>query len=79
MSSTVKTRKELIAALKGNYIQVILKNGNTFHKLFKDPQKAIREVGGVGNVRSLREVLKSQVNARYADVDALEGKKEGEL
>jgi hypothetical protein len=36
----VKTPKELMADLKGNYIQVIKKNGKTHDKLFKDPQRA---------------------------------------
>lgn len=79
MSNIVKTPKELMADLNGNYIQVIKKNGKTHDKLFRDPQKAIRGVGGVDNVKYLREVLKSQVTTRYVDADALEGKKEGEL
>ena len=79
MENKVKTPKELVSELKGNYIQVILKNGKTFHKLFKDPQRAIREAGGVDNVKYLREVLKEQVNSRYTEVDSLTGTKENEL
>jgi hypothetical protein len=79
MENTVKTPRELMVALKGNYVQVVKKNGKTHDKLFKDPQREIRAVGGVDNVKYLREVLKEQVNARYADVDALDGVPEGEL
>lgn len=79
MENKVKTPKELVSELKGNYIQVVLKNGKTFHKLFKDPQRAIREAGGVDNVKYLREVLKEQVNSRYTEVDSLTGTKENEL
>ena len=75
----VKTPKELMADLKGNYIQVIKKNGKTHDKLYKDPQRAIRGVGGVDNVKYLREVLKEQVNAKYVDLDAITGTKENEL
>ena len=78
MEGTVKTPKELMADLKGNYIQVIKKNGKTHDKLFKDPQRAVRAVG-VENVKYLREVLKEQVNAKYADIDAISGTKENEL
>ena len=75
----VKTPKELMEDLNGNYIQVITKNGKTFHKLFKDPQRAIRGVGGVDNVKYIREVLKEQVNSRYTEVDSLTGTPENEL
>ena len=75
----VKTPKELMADLKGNYIQVIKKNGKTHDKLFKDPQRAIRAVGGVDNVKYLREVLKEQVNAKYISEDSLTGTPENEL
>lgn len=75
----VQTAKELAAKLNGNYIQVIKKNGKTHEKLFKDPQRAIRAVGGIDNVKYLREVLKEQVNARYTDVDSITGTPENEL
>jgi hypothetical protein len=75
----VKTPKELMADLKGNYIQVIKKNGKTHDKLYKDPQRAIRGVGGVEYVKYLREVLKEQVNSRYTEVDSLTGTPENEL
>jgi len=65
--------------LNGNYIQVIMKNGKTHQKLFKDPQRAIRAVGGVDYVKSLREVLKEQVVTKYTDVDSLTGTPENEL
>ena len=78
MEGTVKTPKELMADLKGNYIQVIKKNGKTYEKLFKDPQRAVRAVG-VDNIKYLREVLKEQVNVKYADIDAISGTKENEL
>lgn len=74
----VKTPRELIADLKGNYIQVIKKNGKTYEKLFKDPQRAVRAVG-VENIKYLREVLKEQVNSRYTEIDAVTGTKENEL
>jgi hypothetical protein len=47
--------------------------------LFKDPQRAIKAVGGVDNVKYLREVLKEQVNSRYTEVDSLTGTPENEL
>jgi hypothetical protein len=75
----VKTPAELMADLNGNYIQVVKKNGKTHEKLFKDPQKAIRGVGGVDNVKYLREIFKEQVNARYVEIDSLTGTKENEL
>jgi hypothetical protein len=78
MEGKVKTPKELMADLNGNYIQVIKKNGKTYEKLFKDPQRAVRAVG-VENIKYLREVLKEQVNARYVDVDSLTGTPENEL
>lgn len=78
MEGTVKTPKELMTDLKGNYIQVIKKNGKTHDKLFKDPQRAIRAVGAE-NIKYLREVLKEQVNSRYVEVDSLTGTKENEL
>lgn len=78
MEGKVKTPKELMADLKGNYIQVIKKNGKTYEKLFKDPQRAVRAVG-VENIKYLREVLKEQVNAKYVDVDSLTGTPENEL
>ncbi len=79
MSGIVKTPKELMADLKGNFIQVIKKNGKTHDKLYKDPQRAIRGVGGVDNVKYLREVLKEQVNAKYVEEDSLTGTPENEL
>jgi hypothetical protein len=78
MADKVKTPKELMADLKGNYVQVIKKNGKTHDKLFKDPQRAVRVVG-IENVKYLREVLKEQVNAKYVDLDAITGTKENEL
>ena len=78
MDGKVKTPKELMADLKGNYIQVIKKNGKTYEKLFKDPQRAVRAVG-VDNIKYLREVLKEQVNSRYTEIDAVTGTKENEL
>jgi hypothetical protein len=78
MDGKVKTPKELMADLKGNYVQVIKKNGKTHDKLFKDPQRAVRVVG-IENVKYLREVLKEQVNAKYVDLDAITGTKENEL
>ena len=79
MEGKVKTPKELMVDVNGNYFQVIKKNGKTHDKLFKDPQKAIRAVGGVDNVKYLREVLKEQVNSRYTEVDSLTGTPENEL
>jgi hypothetical protein len=79
MQSKVKTPKELMADLNGNFIQVIKKNGKTHDKLYKDPQRAIRGVGGVENVKYLREVLKEQVNAKYVEEDSLTGTPENEL
>lgn len=79
MDGKVKTPKELMAEVNGNYFQVITKRGKTHDKLFKDPQKAIRAVGGVDNVKYLREVLKEQVNAKYISEDSLTGTKENEL
>jgi len=79
MDGKVKTPKELMADLNGNYIQVIKKNGKTHDKLYKDPQRAIRGVGGVDNVKYLREILKEQVNAKYVDEDSLTGTPENEL
>jgi hypothetical protein len=79
MADRVKTPKELIADMNGNYIQVITKNGKIHPKLYKDPQKAIKAVGGVGNVKFLREVLKEQVNAKYVEIDSLTGTPENEL
>ena len=74
----VKTPKELMAEMNGNYIQVITKKGKTFGKLFKDPQKAIRAVG-IENIKYMREVLKEQVNAKYISEDSLTGTPENEL
>jgi hypothetical protein len=79
MDNKVKTPKELMADLNGNFIQVIKKNGKTHDKLYKDPQRAIRGVGGVDNVKYLREVLKEQVNAKYVEEDSLTGTPENEL
>lgn len=79
MDGKVKTAKELMADLKGNYIQVIKKNGKTHDKLYKDPQRAIRAVGGVENVKYLREILKEQVNSKYTEIDAVTGTPENEL
>ena len=79
MEGKIQTAKELAAKLNGNYIQVIKKNGKTNDKLFKDPQRAIRAVGGVENVKYLREVLKEQVNAKYISEDSLTGTPENDL
>jgi tRNA A37 threonylcarbamoyltransferase TsaD len=79
MEGTIQTAKELAAKLNGNYVQVVKKNGKTHDKLFKDPQKAIRAVGGVDNVKYLREILKEQVNAKYISEDSLTGTPENEL
>lgn len=61
-----------------NYLQVVLHNGKTHPKLFKDPKRALEEVGSE-NIKMLREVLHEQVNVKYADVDAITGLKENEL
>lgn len=61
-----------------NYFQVILKNGKTHPKLYKSPLRALREIGSE-NIKMLREVLAEQVNAKYADIDAITGTKENEL
>jgi len=61
-----------------NYFQVILKNGKTHPKLFRDPAKAMKEVGS-GNIKMLREVLACQVTAKYTEIDSLTGTKENEL
>lgn len=74
----VKTPKELMAEMNGNYLQVITKKGKAFGKLFKDPQKAIRAVG-IENIKCMREVLKEQVNAKYISEDSLTGTPENEL
>lgn len=79
MENTPKTSKQLMKDLKGNYIQVTMKNGKTFEKLFKDPQRAIRAVGGIENVKYLREILKEQVDTRYTEVDSITGTPENEL
>lgn len=79
MDGKVKTPKELMVELNGNYIQVIKKNGKTHEKLYKDPQRAIRAVGGVEYVKYLREVLKEQVTAKYVEEDSLTGTLENEL
>jgi len=75
----VQTAKELMGKLDGNYIQVIKKNGKTYEKLFKDPQRAVRAVGGIDNVKYLREVLKEQVLSKYTETDSLTGTPENEL
>lgn len=75
----VQTAKELMTKLDGNYIQVIKKNGKTHEKLFKDPQRAVRAVGGIDNVKYLREVLKEQVLSKYTETDSLTGIPENEL
>lgn len=75
----VQTAKELMGKLDGNYIQVIKKNGKTYEKLFKDPQRAVRAVGGIDNVKYLREVLKEQVLSKYTETDSLTGIPENEL
>lgn len=61
-----------------NFFQVVLLNGKTHPKLFKDPIRAMREVGSE-NIKLLREVFAEQVNVRYNDVDAISGTKENEL
>jgi len=62
----------------GNYFQVILKSGKTYPKLYRDPARAMKEVGS-GNIKMLREVLASQVNAKYTEIDSITGTKENEL
>lgn len=79
MTDKVKTPKELMADMNGNYVQVIMKNGKTHQKLFKDPQRAIRAVGGVEYVKYLREVFKEQVLSKYTEIDALTGTPENEI
>jgi len=61
-----------------NFFQVVLSNGKTHPKLFRDPLRAVREVGSE-NIKMLREVFAEQVNVRYNDVDAISGTKENEL
>jgi len=61
-----------------NYFQVVLKNGKIHPKLYKSPLRALKEVGSE-NIKMLREVLAEQVNAKYADIDAITGTKENEL
>jgi len=61
-----------------NYFQIVLTNGKTHPKLFKDPVRAVREVGSE-NIKTLREVLAEQVNMKYNDIDAISGTKENEL
>lgn len=78
-NNTPKTAKQLMKDLKGNYVQVILKNGKTYEKLFKDPQRAIRAVGGVDKISHLREILKEQVDTKYTGVDSLTDTPENEL
>ena len=75
----VQTAKELMGKLDGNYIQVIKKNGKTYEKLFKDPQRAVRAVGGIDNVKYLRELVKEQVLSKYTETDSLTGTPENEL
>lgn len=79
MEGQIQTAKQLATKLNGNFVQVIKNNGKTHDKLFKDPQRAIRAVGGVHNVKYLREILKEQVNAKYVDADSLTGVPENEL
>ena len=61
-----------------NYYQVILKNGKTHSKLFRDPAKAIKEIG-IDKIKMLREVFAEQVNIKYVEADSLTGTKENEL
>jgi hypothetical protein len=61
-----------------NYFQVVLKNGKIHPKLYKSPLRALKEVGSE-NIKMLREVLAEQVNAKYADIDAITGTPENEL
>jgi hypothetical protein len=79
MEGTIQTARELAGKLNGNYIQVTKKNGKTHEKLFKDPQRAIRAVGGVENVKYLVEIRKELVHAKYTEVDSLTGTPENEL
>lgn len=72
----VKERKSIVEL--GNYVQVILKNGKTHPKLFKDPIKAINTIG-MDSIKMLREVFKEQVTAKYIEVDSLTGTRENEL
>ena len=61
-----------------NYYQVILKNGKTHPKLFRDPARAIATVG-IKNIKMLREVLETQVTTKYTEIDSLTGTPENEL
>ena len=79
MEGTIQTARELAGKLNGNYVQVVKKNGKTHEKLFKDPQRAIRAVGGVENVKYLVEIRKELVHAKYTEVDSLTGTPENEL
>lgn len=79
MEGTIQTARELAGKLNGNYVQVVKKNGKTHEKLFKDPQRAIRAVGGIENVKHLVEIRKELVHAKYTDVDSLTGTPENEL
>jgi len=71
-----KEKKSIVEL--GNYVQVVMKNGKTHPKLFKDPIKAIATLG-IGNIKMMREIFKEQVNAKYVDADALTGTPENEL
>lgn len=71
MERKVTTIKDLALSLDGNYIQIIKRNGKVHDKLYRDPQRAIRAVGGPSNIKYLREVLKEQVNVKYTSIDAI--------
>lgn len=61
-----------------NFFQVILKNGKTHSKLYRDPQRAIKEVG-ISRIKMLREVLAEQVNVKYTEVDAISYTEENKI
>lgn len=61
-----------------NFFQVILKNGKTHSKLYRDPARAIKEVG-IEKIKMLREVLAEQVNVKYAEIDAITFTEENKL
>ena len=71
-----KERKSIVEL--GNYVQVVMKNGKTYPKLFKDPIKAISTLG-IGNIKIMREIFKEQVTTKYTEIDSLTGTPENEL
>ncbi len=61
-----------------NYFQVILKNGKTHSKLYRDPARAIKEIG-IEKIKMLREVLAEQVNTKYVELDGIALTEENKL